>query len=175
MTRPKLYMLIGHPYSGKSTYVANELALRKTYAPSEKYPARADNEAAIIDSDSILMEMAEKANTSYNQSFLLNHKKASKEMFRRAEAAFKNGQDVYWDQTNMSRKARARKLIMVPDYYEKIAVVFPMLSAEELARRTALRTDKVIRQNIIDDMIASYEAPVLSEGFDRIILEGSGE
>jgi len=24
-------------------------------------------------------------------------------------------------------------------------------------------------------MIASYEAPVLSEGFDRIVLEGSGE
>ena len=153
-------MLVGPPYSGKSTFVKEELA---SLAAGD-YPV-----PVIIDSDSILVDMAEKANTTYNQSFLLNHKKASKEMFRRAEAAFKNGQDVYWDQTNMSRKARARKLIMVPDHYEKIAVVFPQLSAEELARRTALRTDKVIRQNIIDDMIASYQRPELDEGFDRII------
>jgi len=166
MNRPKMHMLVGPPYSGKSTFVKEELA---SLAAGD-YPV-----PVIIDSDSILVDMAEKANTSYNQSFLLNHKKASKEMFRRAEAAFKNGQDVYWDQTNMSRKARARKLIMVPDYYEKIAVVFPQLSAEELARRTALRTDKVIRQNIIDDMIASYEAPELSEGFDKIVLQGSGQ
>ncbi len=160
MNRPKMYMLVGPPYSGKSTFVKEELA---SLAAGD-YPV-----PVIIDSDSILVDMAEKANTTYNQSFLLNHKKASKEMFRRAEAAFKNGQDVYWDQTNMSRKARARKLIMVPDHYEKIAVVFPQLSAEELARRTALRTDKVIRQNIIDDMIASYQRPELDEGFDRII------
>jgi predicted kinase len=153
-------MLIGTPYSGKSTYVKEEMA---SLAAGD-YPV-----PVIVDSDSILMEMAEKANTSYNQSFTLNAKKASKEMFRRAEAAFKNGQDVYWDQTNMSRKARARKLIMVPDYYEKIAVVFPQVSAEELARRTALRTDKVIRQYIIDDMIASYERPELDEGFDKIV------
>ena len=160
MNRPKMYMLVGPPYSGKSTFVKEELA---SLAAGD-YPV-----PVIIDSDSILVDMAEKANTTYNQSFLLNHKKASKEMFRRAEAAFKNGQDVYWDQTNMSRKARARKLIMVPDHYEKIGVVFPQLSAEELARRTALRTDKVIRQNIIDDMIASYQRPELDEGFDRII------
>lgn len=160
MNRPKMYMLVGPPYSGKSTFVKEELA---SLAAGD-YPV-----PVIIDSDSILVDMAEKANTTYNQSFLLKHNKASKEMFRRAEAAFKNGQDVYWDQTNMSRKARARKLIMVPDHYEKIAVVFPQLSAEELARRTALRTDKVIRQNIIDDMIASYQRPELDEGFDRII------
>lgn len=160
MTRPKLYMLIGTPYSGKSTFVKEEIA---SLAAGD-YPV-----PVIVDSDSILVDMAEKANTSYNQSFLLNHKKASKEMFRRAEAAFKYGQDVYWDQTNMSRKARARKLIMVPDYYEKIAVVFPQITPEELARRTALRTDKVIRQYIIDEMVASYERPELDEGFDKIV------
>jgi predicted kinase len=160
MTRPKLYMLIGTPYSGKSTFVKEEIA---SLAAGD-YPV-----PVVIDSDSILVDMAEKANISYNQSFLLNHKKASKEMFRRAEAAVKTDKDIYWDQTNMTRKARARKLIMVPDHYEKIALVFPQVSAEELARRTALRTDKVIRQYIIDDMIASYERPELNEGFDKIV------
>lgn len=164
MNRPKMHMLVGPPYSGKSTYVEEELAMRDM----RREKGIEVNDAVLIDSDSILMEMAEKANTSYNQSFLLNHKKASKEMFRRAEAAVKAGKDIYWDQTNMSRKARARKLIMIPDHYEKIALVFKPMEGAELERRKALRTDKVIRQNIIDDMLESYERPEMDEGFDRI-------
>jgi len=147
-------MLIGLPYSGKSKWVKEH---------------RSDIPYELIDTDSIIEDWANEDHTSYNQSLFKYIKKASKEMFKRAMLAVELNHDIYWDQTNLTRKSRARKLIMIPDHYEKVAVVFPDITDEELIRRQDLRPEKMVRKNIINDMRESYESPMIDEGFGRIV------
>ena len=153
-------MMIGVPYSGKSTWYSQTMDFRAK---------RTDcNKSVLIDTDSILEEYAGKDHTSYHQAFFRYGKKASKEMFRRVPLAVAKNYDIFWDQTNMTRKSRARKLIMLPDYYLKFAIVFKQPTPEELEERRAKRPNKNIANHIIDAMTAQYEPPELSEGFDAI-------
>ena len=76
---------------------------------------------------------------------------------------------MIWDQTNVSKKSRAPKLAMVPDHYEKIAVVFATPDDEELQRRLGSRPGKSIPAHIVMGMASSLQQPTYDEGFDDII------
>jgi gluconate kinase len=56
---------------------------------------------------------------------------------------------------------------MLPDY-EHIAVVFKTPEHKELMRRLMSRPGKEIPDHVIASMIASWEEPVLEEGFTEI-------
>lgn len=151
----ELIMLIGLPGSGKSTYIKK---------------INKDNEYVVISSDDILEELAKLDGTDYNRAFAKHANFAGKEMFRRAEAAIKNGANIIWDQTNMNVKNRKRKLAMFPDTYTKRAVVFS-IDDGELNRRLKKRereTGKKIPDHVIKSMAASYQAPTRGEGFSKI-------
>lgn len=152
---PEVIFMIGAPGSGKSTYI-NKIN------SSGKY--------VVISSDDILEELAAVDGINYNQAFDRYVGFATKEMFRRAEAAIASGKNVIWDQTNMNIKNRKKKLAMFPDTYEKKAVVFS-LDDMELKRRLEKRakeTGKVIPGHVINSMQSSFEAPSKSEGFSKI-------
>ena len=82
--------------------------------------------------------------------------------------AVKRNQDIIWDQTNTSRKSRAKKLILIPDRYRKVGVFFPTPSMEELERRNASRPGKVIPWGVMQNMIDCLNQPMLDEGFDEV-------
>ena len=152
---PKLYMLIGVPASGKSTWRAQHAG-----------------DAVIVSTDDILDQTAAARGTTYNDVFKDNIKFATQLADQRAKDAFAAGKDVIWDQTNLTPKSRKPKLALVPDSYEKIAVLFLTPEDAEWQRRLDSRPGKSIPQNILMGMKSSMVFPDPSEGFDRIEVVG---
>lgn len=158
MTQPKLYVLIGLPGSGKSTWTSNFLK------------QNASLEFTIVSSDEIIERYAIERGKTYSEVFPDVSGFAITEMSSIADDAFKNKRNIIWDQTNMSAKKR-KSILQRAAGYIKIAVDFD-ISDKELQRRLdtrAEKTGKIIPKQIVDSMAKSYDAPTKAEGFDEII------
>lgn len=149
---PKLWMLIGVPGSGKSTWLR-----------------RQNLDAVVISTDDIIEREAAQQGKTYSEVFDSAIKKATSEMNAALRQAIKDQQDIIWDQTNISAKSRSGKLAQFPKNYEKIAVFFPTPDAEELSKRLAGRAGKTIPAFVVKSMAANLEPPSSKEGFDQII------
>ena len=153
--KPVLWMLVGVPGSGKSTFVENQIVNMDKYY--------------IASTDRLIEIYASMRGATYNDVFKENIGYAEKAMMTHIKDAIMYNYDIIWDQTNTSRKSRARKLKVIPDYYEKTCVFFPTPDDGELDRRLATRPGKTIPPYIINGMIELLEYPKLDEGFDHII------
>ena len=147
-----LYMLIGIPGSGKSTWIENQ-----SWAKS----------CVHLSSDKFIEEYAESVGKTYNEVFDEYIKTATQQLNKQAITVNVAETDAIWDQTNMSVKSRASKLKLFP-CYKKIAVVFRVPDPDELARRLASRPGKHISDKVIEDMIKNFQMPTLEEGFTEI-------
>ena len=148
---PTMYMLIGVPASGKSTWV-------------EKHKG----DALVISTDNLIEIYAADNGKTYNDVFKEQIKIATKIAMEHAEAAFAAGQDVIWDQTNITKKSRKGKLAMVPEHYRKTAVFFATPLEEEWQRRLNSRPGKSIPAHILDSMVEMLEMPDASEGWNIV-------
>lgn len=149
---PKIYMLIGVPGVGKSTWLNNQ-----EWAVG----------MPVISSDRFIDEHAEKMGKTYNEVFDEYIKIATKLVDNQARVCHANNYDCIWDQTNTSAKSRKGKLELFPGY-EKIAVMFRAPDAEEHARRLASRPGKVIPANVMKSMMDNLQEPTEDEGFTEI-------
>jgi predicted kinase len=152
MSVPKVYMLIGVPGSGKSTWVTDQLWAK---------------DMPVVSSDRFIDEHAEKEGKTYNEVFNDYIKIATKLMENQVLICRANNSDFVWDQTNTSAKSRKSKLDQL-EGYEKIAVVFQTPAAEEHARRLASRPGKAIPDNVMRSMIENLQMPTEEEGFSEI-------
>jgi predicted kinase len=154
---PAIYMLVGPPASGKSTWRAQHMAA--TPRPT-----------IIISSDDYIDALAATLETTYAEAFKQADMKEIERVIRNQfEEAIKRGDNIIVDRTNMRVKSRRKFLSSVPKTYRKIAVVFSV-SRDLLDRRLADRaaaTGKNIPKDVVDGMIKSYEEPTSSE-FNRI-------
>lgn len=151
---PKLYMLIGVPGSGKSTWVAGQ--------PWSK-------DCSVVSSDRYIDEEAERLGKTYNEIFKDYVGIATRLMDNHVLVAQANGKDIIWDQTNTSAKSRKAKLDKLP-YYEKIAVFFMTPESSVLTQRLAGRPGKHIPEDVMASMIKNLEFPTLAEGFSEILV-----
>ena len=151
---PKLYMMIGLPAAGKSTWVANQ--------PIDW------NKTVIASTDNYIERHAQSQKKTYNDVFQDTIGLATDDMNASIKDAVENGLDIIWDQTNTGSKARMFKLKAIPDNYEKIALVFLPPDEEEHNRRLANRPGKTIPPHILDSMRNSFQMPTEAEGFDEI-------
>lgn len=151
---PKLYMLIGVPGSGKSTWVANQ-----------KF-----QDVIIASSDAYIDTVAAKQGKTYSEVFSREIGNAMDFCKAQVATAIKLDKDLVWDQTNTMAKGRKYKLEQFGDEWLKVAVFFPTPDMPELERRLNSRVGKDIPQNILQGMIDALEIPQLSEGFDEIIM-----
>lgn len=149
-----LYMMIGLPASGKSTWIEKN-----------GYP---NSTSMIISSDAYIEKVANLRGYTYNDVFKECVGFAEESMFEDLKFAIQNNLNIIWDQTNLNVKTRTRKLSMIPDDYEKIAVVFKKPSQYEWERRLNSRESKTIPKNILNSMVKSFQMPTLGEGFDKI-------
>jgi predicted kinase len=151
--KPKLYMLIGVPGSGKSTWVKNQ----------EFWMSK----CAYISTDMWVEMEAERRGVTYSEIFQEYMPKAVELMANHVELARDKGMDIIWDQTSTTIASRVKKFRMLPAYYA-IAVVFRIPEPQELQRRLASRPGKVIPSEVLQSMIDRWEEPTLEEGFNEI-------
>ena len=151
--QPTAYILVGVPGSGKSTWYRNCTDLQG---------------CVYVSSDYIIEQEALRQGRSYDEVHPEFINTAVQQMLEQVRAAVDAGQDIVWDQTNPTAKARRHKLKMLPGY-RKVAVVFPTPDAAEHARRLQ-RPGKTVPKMILDSMIENFTVPTLEEGFDQILM-----
>jgi len=147
-----LYVLVGVPASGKSTWVKNQDWAR--HIP-------------VVSTDRFVEEYAQKEGKTYSDVFDGYMPIAVRLMANQVLICQANKRDIIWDQTSTSVVTRAKKIRMLPEY-RKIAVVFPTPPIDELQKRLASRPGKVIPWEVVQNMIDNWEQPTLEEGFDEI-------
>lgn len=158
ITKPKIYVLVGLPGSGKSTWIKNN---RKNIG---------ENAAIVSSDDYIDMKAAEEGKT-YSQAYSDHIGGATMHAKKTFSEAVKEGRNIVVDQTNMGTKRRKTWLSQVGNKYEKIAVVFDVPERELFERLNdrAQKTGKIIPMKVIDEMASRYNPPSKEEGFDKII------
>jgi len=152
MKQKKVYVLVGVPGSGKSTWIKDQIwALGLT----------------VINTDSFVEDYAKSQGKTYSEVFKDYMPRAVELMAEQVVRARELGHTIIWDQTSTTVASRKRKFNMLPDYYH-IAVVFPTPKAEELKRRLAGRPGKEIPEEVIKKMIEDFEMPTEEEGYKEI-------
>lgn len=143
-----LYVTIGLPASGKSTYYKKNFSLEQvTY----------------ISSDAIRKELygTEKCQDNPSKVFSL--------MRERTIAALKDGKDVYYDATNVSRKRRIEFLNNKEFKNVKKVALFFAVPFNTCCNYNSLR-ERVVPKEVIERMYKHFNVPQLKEGFDSISI-----
>lgn len=148
----KLYVLVGVPGSGKSTWIKNQ---------------KWTGNCVIVSTDEFVEDYAKECGQTYSEVFNDYMPTAVKLMAEKVIRAREAGKDIIWDQTSTTVKSRERKFNMLPEYH-KIAVVFRTPEHKELIRRLSSRPGKEIPEHVIGSMIDGWEEPTLEEGFHEI-------
>lgn len=151
----ELYMLIGVPGVGKSTYIAGLTDWLQ------------DNEYVVLSTDDIIAQAAAEIGSTYDEAWGSYIKVAENLMHYQCAAAVADKKIIFWDQTNTTKKGRAKKIKMIPDAYVKHAIVFHY-NGDTLAHRLANRPGKTIPIGVLKSMIDHFEFPTLEEGFKDI-------
>lgn len=144
--KPVFTMLVGIPGSGKSTFAE----------------AAQDETTKYLSSDAIRGELYgdEGCQNDPGRVFGLMHK--------RTIEALKNGYNVIYDATNITRKSRRGILSQLPSYVIKKCVVI-WAPIETCIARDAAR-GRTVGEGVIWKMLTRFEAPFYDEGFDDIRL-----
>ena len=147
---PKSILLCGVPTSGKSSWVKN-------------HPGY-----IVISSDNIIENYAMNINSTYDAIFNEYITEAISLMLQQLKHAVENDQDIICDQTHLTPKVRKRKLKMIPDHYEKIAVYFEIDKEEMLSRNYNEDRTKLVPIPVLESMFDSYKRPSVEEGFSQV-------
>lgn len=152
---PTLYVLVGVPGSGKTTWIGHQ-----------KFDW---SNTVIVSTDRHVESYAKSKDLTYNDVFNEYMPTAIDLMASTAKDAFAENKDVIWDQTSTTVKTRARKLRMAPKHYRKVAVFFAVPPAE--THKLFLdRPGKNIPDEVMGSMISNLTLPSVEEGFDEIII-----
>ena len=149
---PKLYVLVGVPGSGKSTWTKSQ-----HWTPAMEY----------VSTDLHVEKYAESQGKTYTEVFKDYMPTAVDLMTAEVVAASEAGRDIIWDQTSTTQASRAKKLRMLPDYWP-IAVVFATPAVAVLKKRLDNRPGKDVPWEVVKGMIDNFEYPTTDEGFKEI-------
>lgn len=154
----RLFLLIGPPACGKSTWRA-------------RYLASATDSTTVVSSDDVLERFAAENGWTYDEAWhRVDSKLVTRTVNEEFDAAVKRGDDIIVDRTNMTAKIRRSFMSRVPKQTRRIAVMFP-IERDELDRRLAARhaeTGKYVPKSAVDEMYRIYVAPDPND-FDEII------
>lgn len=149
---PKVYVLVGVPGSGKSTWASNQEWAK---------------DCVYVSTDVIVEKFAAEQNKTYSEVFEKFMPDAVDLMVDQVLLAKLQNKDIIWDQTSTTVLSRKKKFRMLPKY-KHIAVVFKTPPENELMKRLASRPGKTIPWTVVSDMIKNFEMPTIEEGYDEI-------
>jgi predicted kinase len=154
MIQPKLYVLIGVPGAGKTTWVQKQKWAK---------------DCAYISTDIYVERFARRLGKTYREVFDLVMPRCVRLMMRAVKRARAQGQDIIWDQTSTTVASRLRKLNALPDYYP-VAVTFDTPGRKQHKKRLSRRKNKPIPWSVVENMIRDLEQqpPTEAEGFREI-------
>lgn len=154
---PKMIMMVGIPGSGKSTWI-------KDFIHDEGH------DFEVFSSDSLIEAEAKRQGRTYNDVFKNFIKNAENLMYAQIQEAVKNGKDFIWDQTNLTKKTRERKLLQVPKEYDTMAVVVQTdwLTLKSVNDERA-KFGRALPQGILYSMANIFEPVTDDERFNKII------
>ena len=154
LKEPFVIILVGPPLSGKTTWIRNNFPTTE-----------------VISRDEIVMEVYGSKN--YTDAFNnVDQKEVDRVLDSRLKEANKSKKNVIVDMTHMTSKRRKQNLDYFSDDYYKLAVIFPILSDEEYAKRNKKRIEeenKDLPMHIVKRMISSYQPIRSDEGFNKIV------
>lgn len=149
---PNLYILIGLPGVGKTTWVNSQFW---------------KNDCVILSSDNLIEEYAKQNNKTYDEVFDEYINIAIKQINNDAIIARNNNKNVIWDQTNLTIKSRRKRMELFPNY-NHIFVIFGTPEIEEHNRRLNSRIGKTISEDLLFKMKNSFEYPTWNENCNQI-------
>jgi len=153
MRYPIAYFMVGLPGSGKST-IADEVAKSANLE--------------IVSADAFIEEYAASKKKTYVEVFREAASTAEENVKKTVARIVEEGKSFIWDQTNLTINTRARRIEMLSNNYVCKAIIVVASTKEVLADRLAGRPGKKIPNEVLQNMISTYQEPSAKEGFDTI-------
>ncbi len=149
---PTIFILVGLPATGKSTWV-------------REYFKTCVTPTVVASTDDILERFAAEDGTSYAVAHATRFKEAEKLFKQTIMDAAREGKDVIVDRTNVFPSARRKAILLVESStrltYRRVAVVFEQ-PEEVIRERLAVReaeTGKHVPWSAIESMLEGHEEP----------------
>ena len=146
-----LYITVGLPGSGKSTYVKNFIK---------------DKEIEYLSSDSLRAVYGKSEEDQTVTPLVFGHIK------RKVDEFLKDGKNVLVDATSVNRKERSDYIKTAKKYGAKVVAIVFKMDRQGLIDRNKKRGEqggRVVPDWVIDKMLAKFEEPSYSEGIDVMI------
>jgi predicted kinase len=146
-----IYIAVGLPGSGKSTYAKNFIK---------------DKDIEYLSSDELRAVFGKSEEDQTVTPLVFGHIK------RKVDEFLKDGKNVLVDATSVNRKERADYITTAKKYSAKVVVLVFKMDRQGLIDRNKKRGEqggRVVPDWVIDKMLAKYEEPSTSEGIDEII------
>jgi len=146
-----LYITVGLPGSGKSTYVKNFIK---------------DKDIEYLSSDSLRVVYGKSEEDQTVTPLVFGHIK------RKVDEFLKDGKNVLVDATSVNRKERSDYINTAKKYGAKVVAIVFKMDRQGLIDRNKKRGEqggRVVPDFVIDKMLSKFEEPSYSEGIDVII------
>ena len=146
-----LYITVGLPGSGKSTYVKNFIK---------------DKDIEYLSSDSLRAVYGKSEEDQTVTPLVFGHIK------RKVDEFLKDGKNVLVDATSVNRKERSDYINTAKKYGAKVVAIVFKMDRQGLIDRNKKRGEQGGREVptfVIDKMLAKFEEPSYDEGIDVII------
>lgn len=146
-----LYIAVGLPGSGKSTYVKNFIK---------------DKEIEYLSSDELRAVYGKSEEDQTVTSIVFGHIK------RKVDEFLKDGKNVLVDATSVNRKERSDYINTAKKYGAKVVAIVLKMDRQGLIDRNKKRGEqggRVVPDFVIDKMLAKFEEPSYDEGIDVMI------
>lgn len=142
--KPVATMLIGHQYTGKSTFVNG--MMKDSSGNFKKHFPKLYNLDLYCQ---ILLEANGRKYTPESWSEVVG------EANKMIEGDFRNwlkeNRDIIFDRTNTTKKSRMKILNRLKNYYDIDAIIFPSLTDDEIHERIATRPNQFVPFDVVID------------------------